>query len=408
MKKNRSRWRDPRFIFSFGLAAIIIFVFVISLFARPGTQSTTSNVTPGVVPTPRPTRITVPTPEPDGPQLTLGLPQIQNNGFFQVSVPNDNWVARGNEYDASIPRVRISFLNGPRLAVIDTLLQFGVNYPSLQALSEDFLTDSYFLTAWQEYDGFTETDRTLGNTVTVDFDLVANEVEYLGRQIAWLDQDWLVMVRVITPANNPQLLEVLSQMVTPTFVVYEDQRGSQPSWGAYYDQEQSFLVKHPYWTKVSGSAGTPAVLEDPLTSARLLIRRFQATPLESLDEAESYVTGSLRQGASVVASQVTTRQFGDGFLVSYADTDTEGNAVSGLAALLNDSEGNLLVADLRLPEGGVDLLSVSQDPNRQVLREVIDSFMILPPEGYVQSPASSISSEASPEATEAATAETSG
>jgi hypothetical protein len=102
--------------------------------------------------------------------------------------------------------------------------------------------------------------------------------------------------------------------------------------------------------------------------------------LASLDEAETYITDTLHPGSEVLSSQATSREYGDGFMVSFADRDPEGNPVSGLAVVLND-EGNLRIADIRYAVSGVDLLQPDEAELQQVdIRTLADTFMLLPPD----------------------------
>jgi hypothetical protein len=316
----------------------------------------------------------------------MGEPLVQRNGLFQAAVPTD-WLVQRSDYDATIPRARITFASSNRLSVVEMLVQFGVNYPSHQALSDNFLTSDYFSDAWADYDSSSETSRTVGDTVTVDFDLKAFGVDFLGRQIAWLDGDWLHMIRIIVPDNNPALLDELTRLEPPTFISFDDQRTGDFNYVAYEDHVQGFLLRHPLWQIVSGTPGSPAIFDDPVSDTRLFVRSFEDTPLGSLEEAENYLTETYRPGSEVIASQVTTRQFGEGYMVSYRDVDNESNEISGMVVLLNDVAGKLHVADVRLNEAGIDLLSSEFGTTELRIRNILNTFMPLPPADYVNVPA---------------------
>lgn len=384
LKKRRRL--NKTYIFSAVLGAIIIATFIISLFARPGSGDNTadvSTVNPFITPTTTP--LSFPTPEPNGPQLIVSAPTINNNGLFQVSVPA-GWNIKYNDFivETVPPRARITFDSGTHQSVIEMLVDVftdaATQYPTLQALSDTYFTTSYFTSAWSSYTGgFTETGRTVDKTITVNFDLQAGERDYFGRQVAWLDGDWLHMVRIIVPNNYPALLDALTTYIIPTFVSYSDQRNFPLTWIAYRNAEQGFLIRHPNWRTVSRG-----VLEAPTLPAQVLLRSFENTPLATLDEAETYLTSVLRPDANVLSSQITSRTFASsGFLVSFTDKDRDGNPISGLVALLNDDQQKLYVAEMRLAAPNVDLLSLDADQIiYQDLRTIIDSFMVLPPVGY--------------------------
>lgn len=388
-KKSSRRRRSTQQLVLIVLGVVLIFIFVITLFATPNTATSPVSVDDddlaNSISTAAPAEITIPTPNPDGPQLEYGEPLVQSSGMFQVTLPT-GWIAERNNYEPEIPRARITSRNAARLSVIDVMLQFGVNYPSHQVLADNFFDESYFFTAWQEYDGFSETNRSVGDTVTIDFDLIAEGVNYLGRQIAWLDGDWLHMLRLIVPDNNPPLLEALSETMPQTFISYVDQRGQSYSLTAYADRSQRLLLRYQGWRFVSGGFGTPVVLEDPVSGARLAVRTVADTMLESLEAAEAYVTEELRPGVETQSAQVTTRIFATGYYVSYQDQDSDGNTIAGLVALLNDDAGTLYIAEIRVQAAETDLLSADLGAQYFSVRQVIDAFSILPPEGFRQLP----------------------
>jgi hypothetical protein len=385
-KKKRRQWRNPTYIGTVLVAVVFIFIFIVS-FISPGGSSVTTDADIDTAPTPEPTPLTAPTVEPGGPSLTFGSPTVQSNGLFEMTVPG-GWFPGTNFYEASVPQARISFTNADRLSVIEGIIRFGVNYPSHQALSDDFLTEEFFLSAWGDYDTWVERDRSVGDAITINFDMSVGGLDLLGRQIAWLDGDWLNMLRLVVPRNYPALMEELERVVTPTLVSFQqDQRDLPPELNAYVDTEQGFLVRHPGWVRVSGSPGRPAVLESQQVEGRLLLRASEETPIDSLDDAEAYVTETLRPGAEVLSSQITAREFAAGFMVSYQDRDADGNAIAGLVALLNNDIERLLVAEIRLTAGDLDLLTASEDERVTQSRQIIDSFAALPPPGYLIAPA---------------------
>ncbi|MFP4322601.1 MAG: hypothetical protein ACLFTK_09120 [Anaerolineales bacterium] len=378
-KKNTyNRYRDPKFIFAATMAGILVFIFVVTLFAVPTTQTITDDPLAQPFDTPAPTEFRPPTPNPDGPNLNFANTIVQNNGWFQITAPVDYRV-QTNTVDASIPQARVELRADQRLSVIDILMQFGVNYPSHEELAEQFFQDAYFISVWRDYERFTETSRSVGESIVIDFELTTDQVDYLGRQIAWLDGDWLHMIRIVTPENNPALRDALAEGLPPSMISYPTQRGSELSWRSYDDQQQGFLIRHPGWQEVSGGPGSPVILESTAPSARMLLRQFDGVSLASVDEAERFVRETLEPEAVALGAQITgTGQATDGYLVSYETRDNDGNLISGLASLLNKPTGDLAVADVQYNEPNVDLLTVSDAAEPLTIRQVIDSFMLLP------------------------------
>lgn len=255
-KPQKPRWQDPQYIVVVTIGLIIISVSLITAIL-PNTNSIivdTTPFTPEPARTLTPTPFLVPSPEPDGPQLTLKTePSYQINGLFQITTPL-GWDTYNSTFDTTVAMARLSFRNLERLSVIEALLRYGVNYPDLQAVSTELINDSFLINAWGDYDGFTETSRSItDDQLIINFDLVANRTEFLGRQVAWMQADWLYMIRYVVPSNYPALLDAVDAMVSPTFIGYEDQRDKTPTYSSYMDFSQGFLVRHPAWVQVSGA-----------------------------------------------------------------------------------------------------------------------------------------------------------
>lgn len=374
-QSRRKRLSDPRFVFSVSMAMVFIVIFVVGLIATPGSGDTNiiqdtefSTLVPTVL-----------APPPPDSEITLGKPQIQRNGLFQFTPP-DGWVVRENIFDNNLPEASMFFENSTRFSSVHILLQLGVNYASLQELADDLFTDTYFITVWSNYEGFTETARTINDDlIQIDFLLTANNIDYLGRQITWLEEDWMHSMRLIVPDNNPELMETLQNETASTFIAYEDQRETQPNFTGYADQESGFLIRYLGLQAVVNTPGSPAIFATPDENVRLLVRQLPETPIQDLTGAEDYLRQTLHPSASVTASQITTRQYGEGFLVSYSDRDNDGNPLSGVVALLNDVDQNLYLADLQIFEPEIDLLASEGFAEYSIYRGTIDTFMILPP-----------------------------
>jgi hypothetical protein len=397
-KAPRPRWQDPQYLFLLAIGLSIIVVTLVTAIAPSTTtvQTVDPNATPIPARTLTPTPFIVPSPEPDGPQLTLNAePSFQINGLFQITTPV-GWNTFSSTFETDVAMARLSFRNIERLSVIEALLRYGVNYPDLQAVSDELMNDSFLVSAWGDYDGFTETGRTItGEQIIINFDLSANQTQFVGRQVAWMEGDWLYMIRYVVPSNYPALLDAVDALVSPTFIGYEDQRGKTPTFSSYSDPDQGFLIRHPAWTQVSGNPGSPAVLEDNVSQARLFLRTVDLAALESLEAAQAYLANKLHPGAQVLSSQAAARAFGEGYLLSYSDRDSEGDPIAGLLALLQTPGGQrYAIADIRLPVGEVDLLSLDEGSPYQALRDVIDTFMVLPPSATPQLPPASETPEA--------------
>jgi hypothetical protein len=170
---TKPRWQDPKYIVGVAIGFMIIFATIISAFLPNITTTVdTTLATPEPFRSATPTPFIVPSPEPDGPQLSLNSqPSYQINGLFQVTAPL-GWTPFNSTFETNVAMARLSFRNTERISVMEALLRYGVNYPSLQAVSDELMTTDFFRSAWADYDGFTETLRLIeGERIIINFNL---------------------------------------------------------------------------------------------------------------------------------------------------------------------------------------------------------------------------------------------
>ena len=164
----------------------------------------------------------LPTPEAN-PRLEGELPEyIHSSGAFQTFKP------AGSDWHVDELADPLGHVNRARRDPEQqpfgrdyNYLQPGVVYEFLQDLSDTYLTNAYFTSAWQDYDSWEITGREITErAVIVNFNLRSNGNDYLGRDITRLDGTTLYVTRLVVPANNPPLLEKLAGLVTATFTGY--------------------------------------------------------------------------------------------------------------------------------------------------------------------------------------------
>jgi hypothetical protein len=379
------------------LGFIIIFTFVISLIA-PGQNSRRSSSS-GALPTltpygtpPPPTPVIVPTVEAN-PQLEGELPYIHSTGLFQTFRPaGDDWmITEGQGADGAISVVIQSLA---RLAVIHNYIRPGVQYENPDSLSADFLTESYFVDAWSEYDSWLETGRTIAdNRVIVNFDLSASAVSYLGRSIAWVDGSWLYVSRLVVPANNPALLDLLQTLILPEFRGYPELQAMPEFWPAYSDQELGFLLKHPAgWQVVAGSKGRPVTFNVPVAegAGKTTVRVWTIAdnPIDSDQQAEAVLSGA-EPTATILTIEPVVHDMGTGYQIAYAYRDAAGDPHSGLMVLLNDAHGMLFVANLQSTPPDTNWLDTEHlsAQDSQTAQALTTGFVILPDDARQPAPA---------------------
>lgn len=392
---------------------ILIFTFMLSLIA-PGLGSSTDDasfptVTPFGTPAPtlKPTDVVFPTPDPD-PSIPAQAAYIHSSGYFQVFHPaGSEWTIREQPAPdvegiaASEPTYPSVYMQGgPRLVVIHNYIRQGVEYESLESLSENLLTEEYFMGAWigltggGGYESWAETGRTItDDAVITSFELVASGMPYLGRDISRLEGSTLYVTRLVVPDNNPALLDWLTEQVPAQFVGYSSVQTLPREWPIYADQTLGYLLKYPSGLeRVAGGEGLPVTFrtaddETPSITIRLDTEADRAVTDPA--DAEAWLQ-AIEPSAAI--SQVTpvSRQFGDGFALTYTFTDVSGDPQSGLAVLLNDTSGDvpqLAIARLEVNTPGLDLDDVESLPETaaNARRAVLDGFITLPPSAQIAS-----------------------
>ncbi|MCL4238401.1 MAG: hypothetical protein KJ047_09140 [Anaerolineae bacterium] len=383
MQKSRKRSQRRTTLLGAAIGSMIIFTFVLTLIAPDLGSRNRSNADLDPFATPLPTSLVIPTPDPD-PQLTGRPPYVHSSGLFQTFLPaGDDWIVDEGESVQASAMARVVISSSRRLVVIHNYIQPGVEYESLDSLSANFLTAQHFAGAWQDYGSWEETARTVGDeSVVVDFALAAEGYDYLGRTITRLWQDWLFVARIVVPANNPALLDLLQTLVVPTFQGFPALLALPSDWRAYVDQSAGFVLRHPPgWTVAAGSPGRPATLR--LSGAdnneRVRLWTEPETPITSAEAAETWVRAATTVGA-VLSVATVQREEGVGYLVAYRTLDAAGDTHSALAALLNDEAGTLFVADLQIEPPDVNLLDTPSVPGTyaDARQSIAEGFIVLP------------------------------
>ncbi|NDJ79320.1 MAG: hypothetical protein GYB65_23965, partial [Chloroflexi bacterium] len=197
-----------------------------------------------------PTATPEPTPEPVplAERLVFGAPYIHRSGVVQTARPlGDEWQVSeylSNGYSGQIPTVFM--INNLDLVVVHHYLRSGIAFETLDTLSTEFLTTAYFAAEWQEYDTWAETARTVtGEAVITDFALAVNDLDFLARDVSSVVESWLVVTRVVVPADSPELLDLLMDEVLARLVVYPQMLALPLGWPIHADQDLGVMLEMP-------------------------------------------------------------------------------------------------------------------------------------------------------------------
>ncbi|NDJ77023.1 MAG: hypothetical protein GYB65_12280 [Chloroflexi bacterium] len=406
MSLSRKRRQRRATLVGAVVGMLIIFTFVLGLIAPDlGTRSRSdddsgADVDPLATAAP-------PTPDPNV-VFEGGEPYLHSSGYYQTFQPvGGDWSTDEFLFDetagyltGSVTYPSVFIRSGRHAVVIHHFRQSGINFDSIESFSAEFLDQARFAGEWQEYDSWAETGRQItDNTVSIDFNLRLQNQEYAARDISRLEASVMYTVRIVVPAANPALLDELEVKVLPAFVPLTDLQTLEQGWPTYVDREQGFAFKHPFgWEQVSGGQGGPVTWRvmnidapsnpspyQPLTAIRL--STATGTHVESPDDARAWVADNLFTGDGdanqTLDALPVTRQQGSGYLVAYTYQTDAGDTNSGLVLLLDDSEGTLYVADLKVELlGGGNLIdpSFTQDlvPVQEAIKAVSDGLVLLP------------------------------
>ncbi len=383
MSSRRTRHRRRATIIGSLIGVIIIFSFVITLIAPDlGTRSSTNDIEP--FSTPVPTPFIVPTPDPD-PRLDGAPPYIHSSGLFRVFRPaSENWrVTSESGPNDGTGIARVVMQEPDQLVVIHNYIQPGVEYETFTSLSENFLTSSHFADAWSAYNSYIETGRTVTEeAVIVDFDLIDEGIDYRARTLHWTDDGWFYSSRIVAPANNPALLDLLADRILASFRPVPRVRDLPVEWPAFINPSEGYILKYPAdWQKVAGDAGRPVTFAPAANGGKLLVRTRVETG--QVLEDETQVTDWLAasdETAVVLSSAPVAYDAAQGYEVAYTFTDSAGDTSSGVMVLLNDEAGNLFIANLQTGALDTDLLAAEDLPSavQDARRAVRDGFIVLP------------------------------
>lgn len=410
MNKKRARRRQQWF--AIGVAVLIIGSVVLALIAPGGNLSTGDDSDTASNDTNDLQQSAI---QPAMRGIGGADPYIHPSGLYQVFQPNPdtNWGL--DTQSANITGTRATTIYRGNCSVIYTYVDYGISFDTLEAVSENVLTDIYNAAEWALYE-YDETSRTIDDTfIIANYDLVRKETvdtqddgcpeDYKGRQVSWLDNGLLYAVRLVVRESDRAALDGLQDLIIPTFVTYPNNVDivtnstlRSPIWRTHPDpnspieqtwtSEGSFIVLPPDWRTDSFEVAFQAYDGFGIMDGyRLTVRSYPDTSLETLDDAEEWL-GSLRLGIEFSDNNepAENQRFGTGYLVSYTFQNADGDEFSAVASVLNDENGNLHVAELVTNQDDIDFLDEPENDAIATAQAIIRSFTITAPDDFVYTP----------------------
>src|SRR5579859_4555426 len=383
-----------------GLVAVVM-ALVLGLAALAGLQTTTvqTAATPTLNPL-TPTSIPFPTVPPGGTVLIADHLYIQSTGL--LSVPHiQGWeLPQTNPEEVVTPaapppgtqpatpsglelsRVAATFINSNVFSVIHV---FAEKDTTRKAKTLDDLNAYYDKTnldaAWSNFTGgWKELNRGVqGDHYAINFELYLTGDTYLARQISRFHGDWLMVMRLVVPDNNPQLLDQLQTATYPMFNFWDQGLNAPLGWRAVGDSVLGYVVRFPTpWQLVDGAPGFPYAINGTLESGAITMnaRAESGKSAKSEDEARSYISGNFGK-ANIQAVKPFTIGSSQGFSVNYTNPDADGNLHNVLTYLLNGANGKLIVVSLTASTAKTDFANPSAN-DAATIQQIRDSIFTLP------------------------------
>jgi hypothetical protein len=334
------------------------------------TQANQPQVDPTEVPIP-----TFPPPIENVESISFDQTYFHPSGLFSVAQPAgwDTVQPLTNEDTA-----RVTMTNNAALSVVEvSVVQPDPTVATLDELDARYTTE-YLRGSWSRYQNERETSRRReDDKVVIDFEMTLQRQNYVARQVAWTDGDWIYEVRVVTPDNATDTLVHLLNAIVPTLKPNKQFVGTPTDWNAYHDAISEAFIRYPAtWTLEDSAEGRLASISGG-TGEVLRVESQPETIVADESAAREWAASNL-DGAEIVSVQPVTRGEVAGFSVAYSYTDIDGESNSGLAVLLNGEDNALRIANLRFPEAGIDLNSAAGQEAYGDLATVMDTFMLLP------------------------------
>lgn len=358
-------------IFGIVMAAVMALSVILPTMGRNATTQTSV----------QPTQAPVPTfpPPPDTAAISFDNVFLHPSGLYSVAQPT-GWPA--SQPESTDTNARSTFTNPGAQSIIQVDVETLLREEPLTLDDVDArYTQAALGSSWSNYSSWRETGsrvRTEDGKLQMDFALTAQNQQYVARQLAWTDGEWLYSVRVVTPDNATDALRFVLTGVADSIVPNKVFAGTPFSWSAYHDTTHNHIVRFPAtWTISDSAAGRPASISGPGGEA-LRVEAQADTSVADADAARAWAEAA-RPGATVLNVTPVSRAGGDGFAVAYSFTSVDGEAQSGLAVLLNGADGALHSANLRFLGAGVDLTTEEGRAAQPELAQIMDTFLILPP-----------------------------
>lgn len=353
-------------IFGFLLAGTMAISLILPLL----TQSTgLNNLTATTQP---PTATPLPDIQ-DVSQISFDETWLHPSGLFTVGIPTDWAVA--NSY-ANYNEAQVSIEHTPSTSITEVrVLAPDITIEAVEDLDNVFTT-AWLESSWRSYSNWEETNRFIeGDYHIMSFNLQLNNQNFIARQKAWFDDNWVYIVRVITPEIGSEMLRYVLDGVSTSLEPNLQFADTPISWSSYFDDTTGHIIRYPQEFSVTDAAeGAPASITGDNISMRV---ETVAGNIADESAAQEWVT-SWNSSAEIQTVESVESDRYMGYLVSYSLTTLDGESQAGLVMLLNGINEQVHVANMLVDNESNDLLNDEAFPEGNQYREIIETFTLLP------------------------------
>ena len=392
------------------LAILLVGILMTTALMLLGVQSTTS--APNASPSPTGTASATRTDAPALVDLKIDRTYYHSTGMFSIPRligweprPADDLV-RVPTLSTDLSSIHVDFTNDSVLSTIKVALEkpASVRVGTLQDLGK-YLNNQYLQASFSPYErGWEETGRSIyASQVVVNVKLHGTRssvnYDYVGRQLARLDHGWIILLQLTAPANNPQLLDRMQQLLWPALTFYPAEAALPLQWATLADTSLGYMLRYPAEWYVNGHEGQEYFVDGFLGSSYISLTSG-AEPRKTIQtehSARDWVL-TFQPDAKILTTKPETIKGAKGFSVSFTFGGVNDNgsrnrislnniqtqrAQSAVATLLNADNGTLywLIGLSSIPN--VDLLDVSAKAIPPQFAQIRSSFMLLPQAAYV-------------------------
>lgn len=324
--------------------------------------------------TPQPTRMPEPTfpPPPDISTIDFDATYLHPSGLFTVAAPT-GWRSASNSNTADELRAGLS--NADAQSVVEArIIKNRDSISEAEELSA-FFDRAWLQGSWREYWSWDETSRkiTENGRVVIDFNLSRSRAYFIARQESWLQDGDIYIARVVTAENAPRELKYLLEGVAKSLRKLAAFTDAPFEWNAYFDNLDKHIIRFPAnWQVVDAAPGLPATI---VSQGITMVVETRDVLLASEADAIHWIE-TWRDGLKALTMEAVEVGGASGYRVSYQLQTLDGATDSGLAIMLNGSDGRLHVANARIGDSDLDLLQVDDSEYPSIA--VLDSFRLLP------------------------------